>query len=444
MGLVNSLKVRIHFNDSLYLDVFSNSTSYLLDLDIKSEFDNSPEFLIGELSSNLINIKLLNENDLFNPMNTESPYSEFIKEGIKLEVFSGVEPEGTFYVSSWQTPSVFGTRAILITGVDRLQSLLNTPVNLLEFDSSSSVKVILEKILDSLGITSSEYDISADLDMILNYVVVRGANLSSVLNDISKAADCYIYVSKDNKIVAKPKNIVGAYLEKYSTDSDDTITNNGTVLDLNQFFGSTINCNRLKVNYTLVEPSGTSQLKVIKLDLVPGLNDFTAISIDSTIYDIDNIIINNDCIITNLKLMQSTMDISILNNTINNISVDVILYGRTLTMTDSFVIKDDVDDIVSRGLNELVVTSSLIQSKEYASELVDILWARSSYSVPYIKFNLHLTNQSDLQRDLGDILNIVSPSGKVDFIGYIHSMHTFWVNGDTLKIEIVLKYTTVV
>lgn len=430
MSLVEDVVVRVTFKDDSTLDL--TAENYLHKFSLMLELDTSRQALTGGVSANELNLVLNNSSGVFSLTNQESPYYGLIEEDIKLEVFVAGEPQGVFYVKNWDAPSTATRKVATIRAVDRLQSVLNSPVSLLPVNRYIMLKDYLKLVFLSVGFSEEDLDISEDLTEVLNYTVVSGASLSSVLNDIALSGHCYIYVGKDNKIHAVSKDIRGEVRHSFS----DSVG----IVSINPAKSLLSGGNTLSVGYYTTSLGEVTEVLAIKGVTLPvGESTLANYEVkNANLFEIDSVKLTSD---KNVRLLgvtwtQSTVSITVENAEEEESTCDIFVYGRQLDLSSSYVLRQDYDLVQRNGRKDIKLESTLLQTKSSADALADKLWSLVTQPIPYIDAKLFINHFS---LDLCEVVKFESERLNLNYTGYIHSLTFEWRGGDAVTVNVGVK-----
>jgi len=434
MSLVDNIIIRVNFDDITYLDISAASEGKLLSFEFSYELDDDISKLIANISANEVRFSISNNDKILSPDNVSSPYYGLIKEGMKIEIFNNSISFGTYYVTTWASNNSLYNNSVKVVATDRLQRVLNSPVNLLVMDNSIALDSYITKIFESVGIASTDLDIDSSFTDIIDFSIIKGSNLSSILNDLCVAFDMYIYVNLLNYIVITTKDIVGAADYTLSTADRITSINNGLSL--------AHSANSLKVTYNNLSISNIQALLTMADYGVPnGVSQLADNKMSSNVFSIDSVVCNSSggVEITDFDATQGKINFTLSNSSGGVSLTDIIVYGKTINSSESYLIEQDIVNIADRGRKEINVNSFMLQDSARAESLLDILWARLNTQLPYIKLNESIV---EFKYNLRDICQVNSTVLGLSFLGYVHSVTYTWVAGDSVKAQLGLKYTT--
>lgn len=412
------IKIDIKVDDTLTYS-FLEEDNLIEGFSLKRQMDDDLTALNGAVECAEINCTLNNLYNEFNITSSTYPYSQ-LKNGLEVKAYSVSDTTNnlfTGYLVDFAAPTDTDTQSCNIRAVDRLHILLNkeTKTNFsLQIERKINLFDYITRLFASYGVTADELKIDTSLsNIILDYTLLNGKKLSEQLNEICKAVECYIFVSKTGIITIKSKKITGTPVKTFTRQDNSLISSEyGTSL-----FSS---YNSLKVGYVSTKLSEVKEvLNVGSLVVSAGLTDLATyeLSVDN-LYELDNIKItsNLNTHITQLSATSSTITLQLNNPSQEEDTIDIVVYGKTIERTDAFITKSVDTEQTEQGLE---VTSILVQNKAYAEDLMGSLYNRAIEPIPYIKAEVEVV---DFGVDLGYIVQIVDNEAELDYIGYVHSI----------------------
>ena len=185
----------VYTRDDLY------SVSWLTELHY---FDgNIP---IGSISSNEVNISLVNANDKFDPLNTESPVATELKRNRRVQVEFGIEEipgrirwfqAGIFYTVNWSVDSLAQEARVLAR--DRLELLAQTQM-MLPIQINQTIAQLATTVLTDYGLTPSEFMVDSTLDDIIPVAWFGRGSHKDALRKIAQNSLANVYVDANEVI----------------------------------------------------------------------------------------------------------------------------------------------------------------------------------------------------------------------------------------------------
>jgi hypothetical protein len=436
MSLVNDFYLKLTFKNDTTVNL--TATNRLVGFSMLLEMDNSGEWFKGSISANELNFGLENTDSQFMNTNSLSPYVGLLEENVKVEVFEGLVRLGTFYIKEWITPNTSAKKVASVRAVDRLQSVINSPVDLLGMNSNIMLKDYIKKIFLNLGFLESDLLIDQSLTQMLNYTVIGGTKLSNVLNDISLSGDCYFYMNKDDKLVVISKVVTGIPTRTITDTAEVGIK--ATLYDVTPSKSMMASANLLNLGYTNLTLSPVKQLASIRDYMSKvGISKTDPFKVENgNMYEVDHVRVESefDVEVTDVTPTQNTFVLDINNPHTVPVSTDITLFGKTIDLINTYIERQDDLLVQKYGRKEMKLECKLIQDMESASALADKLWTRINIPVPYLVGRLHEPN---FNYNLGEISEVKALTVNLSFIGYIHSLKYNWAGGEAVRIEIGIK-----
>jgi len=418
-------KYLIHFSSSNVLEVVRSN--YLISSSILEEaykVTNSP---FGDITSNELELSLLNSNGMFNPKNTSSPYYGLIKRGIKIEAF--IRPDeadedawdkvGEFYVTDW-TASASGMTAE-ITANDKLYSILNAPV--------PSTRIIRDVpfstfITDYFALFGIDVNVDEAIKLTIPYGFTSGyTDNRLLLGDLMIAAIADCYCLHDGSVVIRGKTTPRALRAKL-TDNDQIISVAVKQSISTDYDSASITCN------TMQESADQNVLSVESQIVTPGFTEtertmFTAqkvLSIQSIRTEgnasVKPVTFDADADAITYRL-QSTADATV--------KVDII--GTALETVSSIISTD--------GASAIEIDSSFVQTKDNADRICNFVDAYVNDSVP----NLDLVIRGNPKLEIGDKIQVDSTRYGVSYTGILTKAHYTYDGGLSCEISLTVDMT---
>jgi len=172
---------------------------------------SQPTIPQGNISSNVLTVRLNNIDDLFNAGNFNSRLYGYllnnraIRAWLGCDLHSGVRhwfPLGTFYTRDWNAPE--GEAWAEVTGYDMMDRLKQTEFSVSQVYENITLYDLAVIIMADAGLTSADWDIDAVLDTAAYTIPYAWFNRMShreALRRIAAAALGQVYCNRDGKIV---------------------------------------------------------------------------------------------------------------------------------------------------------------------------------------------------------------------------------------------------
>ena len=396
-------KLNIIFDDGLVLEV--TRANYLITTSVLEEaHSQNGSTPFGGVTSNELEIELLNEGGIFTPSNGKSPYYGKMLRGVKIELYiRPISDEvyewdklGVYYVTEWNA-TVTGLLAT-VTANDKLYNIFNKDLTHLPIMRNVTQQEYYNYIFMHLG---TEADIDTSLDTILSYAYIN-SDIKSALSDLSESAmaDCFCTHAGNIKVLSLDKirplratitdedQIIEAKIEQTLSAGYD-----GIEILYNQPFESEPQIVSSIKDYEI--PTGTHRLSNLQLSKKPLLrlcyNIFKGCIVKIT-----------DMVATPVEL---NFNISNDDSTRKECSLDI--YGTTLE-TNMLKMGDD-------GNNLLSISNFYIQSEELAQAIYAKVNAYISNTLPVLELSI----RGNPKFELGDIICAKSARYNLNYTGVL-------------------------
>lgn len=401
-------KVEIYFDEEpLVLDENMIET-----LSIQEEIRSDYGDIVGNVTINELDLALRNDERLFTPTNSESPYHDKIKPGVMIKVYlglvlgEGIEyvPMGVFYTTEWDatgasvTANVKAQDLIGLIGENELPAL-RAITDITVYD------LLTDTARSTLAAELARYGVDIDLnlkDIKLQTVFFSSTKLSDVLAEISKAANCYITTDRYGQIKVYSNYTHSLFVQVWD-DTSEILTAynkhdytkvysyvkvkylNAGITDVQQIYqatGVTISSGSMKYDFTLQEP----------------------------VFDINNIVLSNAAGLTIEKISYGASTLSIvIANTGAEKTVDVTVYGRNIVTAEMEYTSKDEEIASIIGDRTFTLESELLQDSNYiANYATALVWFLSEPNLVY-----SISARGDMSLELGDVISIKDPTEQV-------------------------------
>lgn len=389
---------RIHFSTSNVLEVVRSN--YLISSSILEETAKVSENPFGDVTSNELELSLLNENGMFNPKNEQGPYFGLIRSGIKIEAF--IRPDevdewdrvGVFYVTDWSTSSSGMTADIVAN--DKLYNILNAPVPALKIIRNITFSDFMHEYF---SLFNAEVHIDASINLVLPYAFTSGYTSNrEFLMDLMIAAIADCYCSHDGSIVIRGR-VANRDTRAVLTDDDQLIS-----VAIKQSISTDYDCASVTCN-TMQESAEQELLSISSLPMSPGVatTELTKFSADRVL-GIKSICVRGTA--TRPIGFEATTDsimISLQGTASENVEVSVV--GTTLEAVSSVV--------STTGVTAVSLDSSFVQTLDTANEVL-------SYAHWYVNeslSNLEVTLRGNPKLELGSKVQVISRRYTLNYTG---------------------------
>lgn len=342
---------------------------------------NTSGNILGVITSNTFNVKILDKTDKLNVYNKNSYIYGVRKNDVKVNIYRRKnsvdavwEPFGVYLTNSWGGQISGGSKyAVSISGYDEFQYYCNKELPKLDAYVDITVKSLVSDIMNKIGL-KGRYIIDNDIDSNIRVSITDKKTVRDVLNLIAQATMSRISMGRDGIVYFK--NALDISTDGYNNLSGDYIRSiKNKSNSANQYDG-------VKLNYQGHELNDDSVI-LASLDAfdvpIEGKN-LDTIVFDSKVYAIDyvrvNTVYSDDIDISAIDVeytaYQSGIDIRIINNTNNIVQVNSIeVYGYTFSSIEySGGDSSNEDDSSSIDKNYLSLNNDFIQSKEQADAYI--------------------------------------------------------------------------
>lgn len=388
---------------SLYRSDYLVSTSILEEA--HSQSTTTP---FGGITSNEIDVELLNENGIFTPSNQNSPYYGKMKRGVKLEPFirpmedeNGEyewDPLGVYYVTDWSA-TVTGLLAT-VTANDKLYDTFTDNVPDYKIHMNLPVKDFYQDIFDLIGV---EGTIDTTLNKIIKYAYINSAP-KALFSELGLAfmADCFC--KHDGSIhVRNLQN--NTNIRATITDSNQIIDAEITQSIAQSYDGVSITCNHL-------QESSIQEIKsYTKLNIAKGLTKAEKIqfSASNPVFRLMYAKITGapKSVVKIDNLYPTNISYSIDNPEAEASECELKFYGTYL--------ETNKEDLSTTGDNLVKVDNLYLQNKEDTISLRQHILAYLFNWLPLLK----LTVRGNPKLELGDTIQAISERYNLNYTGVL-------------------------
>lgn len=392
---------RIHFSGDKVLDVVKSN--YLISSSTLEEAHRSSSNPFGEVVSGELTLSLVNQNEMFNPKNTSSPYHGYIRRGVKIESF--IRPDevdewdrlGVFYVSNWDTVS--GGMSADVTAHDSLYLVLNAPVPSLPIVKN---KPFTEIVTDYFSLFGVDAEVDEAIQLVLPYWFTSGyTDNRDLLTDLMTAACAYCFCNHEGKVVVKSRTVPG--------DLRAEITDNDQIISAAVKHSLSTDYDSASVECSIFQESAEQSVLAIKaIDVAPGLTDTetTNFSVEK-VTGVRSIKVIGSASVKPVRFSATADYIKCTLQGTSDTTVSLDIIGKSLEVITSVV--------STEGSSAVEISSDYIQSLEIGNSVCD-------YADRYVKAaspELALTVRGNPRLSLGDKVQANSDRYKVNYVGMI-------------------------
>jgi len=331
---------------------------------------------VGNISSNEIDIRLVNENRKFDAGNTSSPLYQILKQNRRIKAWLGVDvlgvkefvPLGTFWTGDWIVPEqdVYAQT----TGRDRLELLRTSTYSTSEVKINATLYDLAIEILTDGGLTVEEYFVDTELQgYIIPYAWFDSQSHREALRKIAEACLGQIYCDRSGVLRIEGPSYLDVNLTVDTLTKDDYFNKDNPVK------WSEV------VNYIEVE---TQPLRPDILQEVYKSNNPVAIGIETktmTIFYNESPCINAVASITGTGTISSATyyswgaSVTVTSGSVGTFEITINAQPLKVLNKDR-VIRQDESSILEMGkLKYSYATNPLVQTLEVAEIIADKLLA---------------------------------------------------------------------
>lgn len=404
---------------------------------------------LGIISSNTLQLSIFDDSGVLARTNTSSPYYGYMRNGVKIEVFEKYKDSldtertvsfGVYYTDSWQNSNNGGDLSTVnISAVDKLTYVGKLPIPELDDYGGVTVVDLYYNLLKKCGAGLTDNDIYADpsLELSMSFTIMKGDRMMSVLNSIAQALIARITISRDGKIMLLP-----AFPKAEPEETLDAEVFSSINFSQNQ----DNNYNKVQLKYNLVSDRASEELARYEgLVLKPGENTINDLSLTSDAVGLDGVYIEYTSTPEKYLGMieyiayqgyQSGVTVRIKNNTSENISCNIAVWGTSTALSDATVERElpYIGGVTTSNVADtLMLESYIIQTEEDANKYLDDVVnyiTKTSHEVSvsgmlptYFKAGMYITITDDSKVSRDDITG------------------TFYIKGVTLDFNMTTMVT---
>ncbi|MFA6870380.1 MAG: hypothetical protein WCQ63_05320, partial [Methanomethylophilus sp.] len=227
-----------------------DKSNYLISFNLLEELGKDAESNpIGDVSANELDIKLFNDNGIFSPSNTNSPYYGLMKAGVKVVAkmraseSSDWDDLGTFYVNDW-CAEVTGLQAS-VTCYDKMHDVISSPIPVLPVTKNILYKDAFIAFLDALGV---HHNVDTNIAGAMSwwYALPKSAD---TLKNLSSASMSAVFCDRHDTV--RVLNVAAAKeVNETLTDGDQIISASITQSITRDYDGLDISINSAQLSDT--------------------------------------------------------------------------------------------------------------------------------------------------------------------------------------------------
>lgn len=392
---------RIHFSVDKTLEIYR--TDYLISSSIYEESYRIASSPFGDVTSNVLELSILNQYGMFNPKNEESPYFGYIKRGIKIEAFirpnEAVEwdPLGVFYVADWNTSTSGSTAEI--TAYDKLYSILNAPVPAMPILKNIKFSDFMVKYFT---LFDAAVNVDPSIDLVLPYGFTSGYTDNRVLlADLMIAAMADCFCNHQGNIIIRSK-IAPRDIRAKFTDNDQIISAAIKQSVSTEYDSASVTSNVVQ------ESVEQEVLSADNIALVTGLNNTEVIKFSKPgVVAVRSVRVESNILVKPLSFKATPDTIVCTLQSTADASVQLIVRGTVLETISSV--------LSTEGTSAAEIDSDFIQSIENANRILHYVDRYVNADIP----SLDLIIRGNPKIEIGDRIHVKSSRYKLDYTGTV-------------------------
>lgn len=409
-----SLTASIYFGGSEEAPLDVTRDNYLMDFSLLEELASDAKNPVGNISSNECTFTLFNEDDIFNPKNVTGPYAGKIQSGLRIVVTAREEESmqdtnvGTFYVTSWLAGLYKGYANIECT--DKLGSILKLTMPSIDVHQDESVYAFFQRIFYSIGLTDNDFVIDTSLQKVyIPFTYSKKGTVGENLQALAVSYMCNIFTNRVNQIEVLPILNTTEIITEVSSD------NQLMDIDLEQSVLKTYTGARL--TYALPHIGDCDNiLSLPTYDIASGINQLKHLDISKgpvVLYSYCSIDRALKSRLTDAEGTPWDITLTITNSGVSVEQVDINIFGRLLTNNYTVL----TTEISSNTLEStLEVTTDYIQTKELATQYLQILKNYISSDIPFITVEA----RGNLSLDIGSVVTLKDIKHNLSFTAKVY------------------------
>ena len=409
---------RIHFSGAKVLEVLRSD--YLLSSSILEESYGVSSSPFGDVTSNELELSLLNSDGIFNPKNTESPYYGFIRRGIKIEAFvrpdevDEWDPAGVFYVTDWSTSSSGMSAEVLAN--DKLYSIVNAPVPSMPIVRDIPFAYFIRQYF---SLFDAEVTVDDSIDLVLPYGFTSGySDNRALLTDLMTAAIADCYCDHSGNVTVRSK-VAARDTRATFTDDDQIVT-----VSIKQSLAT--DYDSASVSYNSMQESAEQEvLSISEIAVSPGTNTTALTKFSSSLVtSVKSIRAESTSVVKPIGYTATADSIICSLNSNGSAAARLTVIGTVL---------EKVSSVVSTpGSSAVELDSSFVQTLENANRVLKYTDRFVNAEQP----SLDLVIRGNPRLQLGDKIEVDSTKYKTQFVGTLTKAKYIYDGG--LSCEVTL------
>ena len=292
--------------------------------------------LFGSISNNSFEVTIYDAKNYLDIENKESPYYNYMRNGVKMEVFISYDNKttwteyGTFYVTDWGNVWSNGTHDVVtIKVVDEMKYILNHDIPKLSNYAGIRADELITKVLVGVGVDRERIKIDKSLDTKLLFGVTEDQKVGYFLNDICQALCAVVIINDANDILIMPA--LEGYGNEYTVDKKYIEQINNSNNNMNIY-------THVKCRYQKRKGKRNGAILYDTVELEQKKNDFNNLKFNVKALNIREIRVetDEDIDINSFTAYQNGIDIDITSPTLTE-DVDITVSGEYITSVEKYV-----------------------------------------------------------------------------------------------------------
>jgi hypothetical protein len=225
---------------------------------------------LGSVTANEVSVTLKNDHKWFTPANTDSPFQAYLKPGVKIKPFIGIEtsldvfeivPLGVYYTTDWNIP-IESVSAALVA-LDRIHLLSQRPPVKIPIIPNATISQLFDLLFRANGLNATEYEIDSSLNQKIAIGWVPKGTFGEAAQLLSEAGNCSVLVTRTGKVVVKNNFVIG--------DSLGSLTDQESITSISNPMSFLKTYNAVRVKYKIPSIKADTELLSVKgLIFPPG------------------------------------------------------------------------------------------------------------------------------------------------------------------------------
>lgn len=401
--------VKVYFDGPGNMPTIISIDNYLATLNLLEEMCADSNNPLGAISSNELDIGLVNYKNYFSAYNTESPFYGKLVPNLKVEAFLQIKrevafvdiPLGTFYTGTWKGTS--DSYAASVPCYDVLYFILQKNLPSFKARKQASLYSLFEEVFVACGLTSNDYIIDTSLhNVIVPIAWIPKGTAKDALTLLAQAARSFVYVNKQGKVIVRILSLDTSLPLFRLKDQNQVVS-----VEVPVQYDSTYS--RVTINTYSVTESDSKEVATLQSTVPNGTSEYGPLDLSGPVpyiaysnTDVSSIqvhITDYTAWTTNIKVI----------NPGDAVTQEIKVYAPVLETAYTTATVDDDTAKALIGVKVLPVDNFLIQDGTYALQYANALL--QIVSNPEAKVTINVRGNANIK--LGDIIVVEDPSDKL-------------------------------